>query len=88
MKYASFEGVEIAQNPCSNRHFRPKKALLKSAIFSNSRTGKTVFLKSAAKIELKISAKCKRSFPSSAHLGAYLDYLVPYSLHLSREALK
>ena len=87
-KNASFEGVENAQNPCPIRHLGLKKALLKSANLRNSRAGKTKFSKSAAKIALKISAKCKKLIPSLTPLQTYLDYPVPYSLHRSHEASK
>ena len=43
-KYASFEGSGIARNPCFYRVLGLKKALLKSAFFRNSRTGKGYFL--------------------------------------------
>lgn len=87
-KNASFEGVENAQNPCPIRHLGLKKALLKSANFRNSRAGKTKFSKSAAKIALKISAKCKKLIPSLTPLQTYLDYPVPYSLHRSHGVSK
>ena len=87
-KNASFEGVKNAQNPCPIRHLGLKKALLKSAFFSNSRAEKSKFSKSAAKTELKISAKCKILIPSLTPLEAYLDYPVLYFLHLSLEASK
>lgn len=87
-KNASFEGVENAQNPCPIRHLGLKKALLKSANFRNSRAGKTKFSKSAEKIALKISAKCKKLIPSLTPLQTYLDYPVPYSLHRSHGVSK
>jgi hypothetical protein len=87
-KNASFEGVKNAQNPCPIRHLGLKKTLLKSAFFRNSRAGKTKFSKSAAKTELKISAKCKILIPSLTPLEAYLDYPILYFLHLSLEASK
>ena len=43
-KYASFEGSEISRSPCFYRQLGLKKALLKSAIFRNSRVGKDGFL--------------------------------------------
>ena len=87
-KNASFEGVENAQNPCPIRHLGLKKALLKSANFRNSRAGKTKFSKSAEKIALKISAKCKKLITSLTPLQTYLDYPVPYSLHRSHGVSK
>ena len=39
-KYASFEGVEIVQNPLFYRHLRLKKASQKDAVFRNSRVKK------------------------------------------------
>ena len=39
-KYASFEGVQIAQNPWFYRHLSLKKALVKSAILGKSREKK------------------------------------------------
>ena len=87
-KNASFEGVKNAQNPCPIRCFGLKKALLKSAFFRNSRAEKSKFSKSAAKTELKISAKCKILIPSSNPLKTYLGYPVLYFLHRSHEASK
>ena len=87
-KNASFERVKNAQNPCPIRHLGLKKTLLKSAFFRNSRAGKTKFSKSAAKTELKISAKCKILIPSSNPLKTYLGYPVLYFLHRSHEASK
>ena len=43
-KYASFEGSGIVLTPCFYRYLGLKKALLKSAIFRNSRVWKEGFL--------------------------------------------
>ena len=74
--------------PLPHQAFGAKKTLLKSAFFRNSRAGKTKFSKSAAKTELKISAKCKILIPSSNPLKTYLGYPVLYFLHRSHEASK
>ena len=63
-KYASFEGVEIAQIPWFYRHLPIKKVSVKDTFFVDFR--------------VEISAKCKKLAPSLARLEGYLGCLIPY----------